>query len=152
MVEKIDKTLEEESYASRSELVRDALRGLFSEVGWMSNVGGMALAVVTINFNIEKRGTLDQIGRIEHRYEHLILTSLHNHMGNICLEVILTKGATEKIKELIERLKAVRGVEAVRTTVICASALHATGFCGMFHGAQLSAHARAHAHTHDKEV
>jgi len=118
MVERIDKIVDEEDYASRSELVRDALRGFFSEVGWLSKLGGMALAVVTITFNIERRGTLDEIGRIEHRYEHQILTSLHNHVGKTCLEVILTKGSTEKIKELIKLLKAVRGVEVVRTTVV----------------------------------
>ena len=118
MVEKIDKIVKEESYASRSELVRDALRGLFSEVGWMSRLGGRALAVVTMTFNIERRGTLDEIGRIEHKYEHQILTSLHNHMEKTCLEVIITKGSTEKIKELIKHLKAVRGVEVVRATVV----------------------------------
>lgn len=118
MIEKIDKIVKEENYASRSELVRDALRGLFSEVGWMSRLGGMALAVVSMTFNTERRGTLDEIGRIEHRYEHLILTSLHNHMGKTCLEIILTKGAPEKIKELIKNLKTVRGVEVVRATVV----------------------------------
>jgi CopG family nickel-responsive transcriptional regulator len=118
MVEKINTIVKEESYASRSELVRDALRGLFSEVGWTSKLGSTALAVVTMVFNIERRGTLDEIGRLEHRYEHLIGTSLHNHMGNTCLEVMVTKGAPEKIKELISRLKAVRGVEIVRATVV----------------------------------
>jgi CopG family nickel-responsive transcriptional regulator len=118
MIEKIDNIVKEENYASRSELVRDALRGFFSEVGWLSKLGGMALAVVAMTFNMERRGTLDEIGRIEHRYEHLILTSLHNHMGKTCLEIILTKGATEKIKELIKNLKAVRGVEVVRATVV----------------------------------
>jgi CopG family nickel-responsive transcriptional regulator len=118
MVEKIDTIVKEENYASRSELVRDALRGLFSEVGWTSKLGGTALAVVTMVFNIERRGTLDEIGHLEHRYEHLIGTSLHNHMGNTCLEVMVTKGAPEKIKELINRLKAVRGVEIVRATVV----------------------------------
>jgi len=118
MTEKIDKIIKEENYASRSELVRDALRGFFSEVDWMSRLGGMSLAVVTMTFNIERRGTLDEIGRIEHRYEHLILTSLHNHMEKTCLEIILTKGSTEKLKELIKLLKAVRGVEVVRATVV----------------------------------
>ena len=118
MIERIDEIMKEQNYASRSELVRDALRGLFSEVGWMAKLGGMALAVITMTFNMERRGTLDEIGRVEHRYEYLILTSLHNHMGKTCLEVILTKGATEKIKELIEGLKAVRGVEIVRATVV----------------------------------
>ena len=118
MIGKIDAILKQQSYASRSELVRDALRGLFSEVDWISRLGGMTLAVVTMTFNMERRGTLDEIGRIEHRHEHLILTSLHNHMGKTCLEVIITKGDTERIKELIKCLKAIRGVEIVKATVV----------------------------------
>lgn len=118
MVEKMDKIVADEGYASRSELVRDALRELFSEVGWMSKTGGISLAVVTMSFNMERRGTLEEVGRLEHAYEHLILTSMHNHMGNTCLEIILTKGLTEKIKELIKRLKMVRGVETVSATAV----------------------------------
>ncbi len=118
MIEKMDKIVAEEGYASRSELVRDALRELFSGVGWISKFGGVSLAVVTMIFSLEPRGTLDQIGRLEHRYEHLILTSMHSHMGKTCLEIILTKGSTERIKELIKGLKAIRGVETVRATVV----------------------------------
>ena len=114
----LEKAVSEMGYMSRSELVRDALRGLFSEVGWTSKLGSTALAVVTMVFNIERRGTLDEIGHLEHKYEHLMACSLHNHMGKTCLEVMVTKGAPEKIKELIKHLKAVRGVEIVRATVV----------------------------------
>lgn len=118
MISKIDEILRNENYASRSELVRDSLRGFFSEVGWTSRMDSLALAVITMTFNIERRGTLDEVGRVEHRYDYLILTSLHNHMGNTCLEVLLTKGSASKIKELINGLKGIRGVETVRPHVV----------------------------------
>lgn len=144
MLEKMERIIKEEGYAGRSELVRGALRQVFSEISWMRNLEGMSLAVITMTFNVAERGTLDQIGRIEHKYEHQIMTGLRNHMGDICFDVMITKGDTEKIKELIKRLRNVRGVETVRSTVVCASSLHATGSCGMFHTEQLSAHAKAH--------
>ncbi|UCE29361.1 MAG: CopG family ribbon-helix-helix protein [Candidatus Bathyarchaeota archaeon] len=118
MVKKMDRIIKEESYASRSELVRDALRGLFGEVSWKSRSEGVSLAVVTMSFNIEGKGTLNEVGRTEHRYEHLILTSLHNHMGKNCLEIILARGTAEDIKELIRQLRAIRGVETIRVTVV----------------------------------
>jgi CopG family nickel-responsive transcriptional regulator len=97
--------------------VRDALRTLFSEVEWTSRQAGTALAVVTMTFNLERRGVFEEINRLQHEYEDIIATVLHNHMSEACLEVILTRGDISRIRELAERLKAIRGIEVVRVTV-----------------------------------
>jgi len=117
MIEKLDGIVKEKQYASRSEIVRDALRTLFSEVEWTSRLTGTALAVVTMAFNVERRGVFEEISRLQHRYEDIISTTLHNHMRGSCLEVILTRGDIARIRELAERLKAIRGMEVVRVTV-----------------------------------
>jgi CopG family nickel-responsive transcriptional regulator len=117
MIEEINGTLREGHYASRSEIVREALRTLFSEAKWTSRLTGTALAVVTMTFNVERRGVFEEISRLQHRYEDVISTTLHNHMGGSCLEVILTRGDIARIRELAERLKAIRGIELVRVTV-----------------------------------
>ena len=117
MIEKLDGIVKERQYASRSEIVRDALRTLFSEVEWASRLTGTALAVVTMTFNMERRGVFEEISRLQHRYEDIISTTLHNHMRGSCLEVILTRGDIARIRELAERLKAIRGIEVVRVTV-----------------------------------
>ncbi len=117
MMERIDEMVREKHYASRSELVRDALRNLFSEVEWMSMLTGTALAVVTMTFDMERRGVFEEISRLQHKYEDVISTTMHNHLGRSCLEVILTRGDISKIKELARRLKVIRGIEVVKVTV-----------------------------------
>jgi len=117
MVEKIDRIVKEQRYASRSELVRDAVRSFFSEVDWASRLTGMALAVVTMTFNIERRGVFEEISRLQHKYENIISTTLHNHLGKSCLEVILTRGDINEIKRFTDNLKVIRGIEIVKITV-----------------------------------
>ena len=117
MIEKLNGIAKERHYASRSEIVREALRTLFSEVEWTSRLIGTALAVVTITFNVERRGVFEEISRLQHRYEDIVSTTLHNHMGGSCLEVILTRGDIARIRDLAERLKVIRGIDVVRVTV-----------------------------------
>jgi len=117
MVEKIDRIVKEQRYASRSELVRDAVRSFFSEADWASRLTGMALAVVTMTFNIERRGVFEEISRLQHKYENIISTTLHNHLGKSCLEVILTRGDINEIKRFTDNLKVIRGIEIVKITV-----------------------------------
>jgi len=117
MIEKLDGIVKERQYASRSEIVRDALRALFSDIEWSSRLTGTALAVVTMTFNVDRRGVFEEISQLQHRYEDIISTTLHNHMRGSCLEVVLTKGDIARIRELADGLKAVRGVEVVKVTV-----------------------------------
>lgn len=117
MIEKLNGMIKEMHYASRSEIVRDSLRSFFSEVEWASRLTGISLAVVTMTFNVERRGVFEEISRLQHRYEDIISTTLHNHMRGSCLEVILTRGDITRIRELAEKLKAIRGIELVRVTV-----------------------------------
>jgi len=117
MIEKLDGIVKERHYASRSEIVRDALRALFTEVEWTSRLTGTALAMVTMTFNVDRRGVFEEISRLQHEYEDIISTTMHNHMHGSCLEVVLTRGDITRIRELVERLKAIRGIEVVRVTV-----------------------------------
>jgi len=117
MIEELDRVIKEQHYASRSEIVRDSLRTLFNEALWSSRLAGTTLAVVTMTFNLERRGVFEEINRLQHEYEDIIATVLHNHLSGSCLEVILTRGDVSRIRELAERLKAIRGIEVVRVTV-----------------------------------
>ena len=117
MIQMISSVTGEMGYASRSELVRSALRHFFVEAEWVSKIKGRVLAVVTMTFNMEIRGTSEEVNRLEHKYEHLILTMIHNHAGKICLEVILAKGDLQETKNFAEELKVIRGVETVRIAV-----------------------------------
>ena len=82
-----------------------------------SKLAGAVLVVVIMTFNVERRGVFEEISRLQHRYEDIISTTLHNHMRGSCLEVILTRGDIARVRELAQRLKTIRGIEVVRVTV-----------------------------------
>jgi len=117
MIAKIDGAIKEMGYASRSEFVRDALRKFLIEAEWISKLAGNVLAVVTMTFNRERRGVSEDINRVQHKYENIVLTTIHNHLGRTCLEVILTRGNVDRIREFAEKLRVMKGVETVKVAV-----------------------------------
>lgn len=114
MIAKINGAIKEMGYASRSEFVRDALRKFLIEAEWISK---LARAVVTMTFNRERRGVSEDINRVQHKYENIVLTTIHNHLGRTCLEVILTRGNIDRIREFAEKLRVMKGVETVKVAV-----------------------------------
>jgi len=117
MVKGIDEIIEKRGYTSRSELVRSALRDFLVETEWMSQLTGHTLAVVTTAFDTESKGVSDEVNWLQHRYENLILTTIHSHMGSTCLEVILLRGEIREIRKFAEELKDLRGVRKAKVTV-----------------------------------
>ncbi len=120
IVAKMDSLIKEMGYASRSELVRNALRSFFNEAEW-TKLTGRILAVVTIVLDAERRGGSEEVNRLQHRYGDLILTTIHNHLGSNCLEVVLTAGDVNRTKKFVEELKVVRGIETVKVAVALAN-------------------------------
>jgi CopG family nickel-responsive transcriptional regulator len=114
LIIRIDKMITEKGYATKSEVVRDALRSYFAELDWELSLEGEILAVVAISFRTDRKGIFDVINLLAHRYEEIIATTVHHHLGRSCLEVVLARGAASMIRDFVEELRAVRGIESVR--------------------------------------
>jgi CopG family nickel-responsive transcriptional regulator len=66
---------------------------------------------ITIVFNHHKRDLLDKITDIQHASHGLIISSQHIHLDHDnCLEIIAVKGKYLKVKDLADKLNAVKGV------------------------------------------
>ena len=115
---KVDSMIEDRGYASRSEFIRDSLRSFLQELEWASEASGTVLGVVFTTYNTSRRGISDEITRLQHREEDIILTTMHNHMGKSCMELILAKGEVPRIKKLSEELRVIRGMESVKVNII----------------------------------
>jgi CopG family nickel-responsive transcriptional regulator len=118
MMEEIHRLVEKKKYTSRSELVREALRSFFSEEEWRSRLVGESLVVVTVTYHADQRGVNDKLNQVQHKKEELILATLHGHLRHRCVEVILTRGEKEEIRDLVEALQVIRGVEIVKITPV----------------------------------
>ncbi|MBN2250772.1 MAG: nickel-responsive transcriptional regulator NikR [Candidatus Altiarchaeota archaeon] len=108
-----DQKIREKGYCGRSEALRELVRDYVSAEEWEHGIGKRSIAVVSIIYG--KRSSKDIVSDIQHEYGSLFRTTLHTHLddGN-CLEVLIASGNGRRIKELIKRIRTVRGVKQVK--------------------------------------
>ncbi len=107
---KFDEYIRNKNYKNRSEAIRDLIRAEFVKESFETNkeVAG----VISIVYNHHKRELVDKIIDVQHDYQDIIVASQHIHLDHDnCLEVIITRGKTKRIKELSSKLQSTKGVK-----------------------------------------
>ena len=112
--DQVEKILDEGRYSSRSELVRDALRNYITDADVMTNIDGKVLGVLSITYSLEGRNTTNAILRLQHAFADIILSTTHIHMDHTCMEAIIVKGTVDKVRQLVDKTKATRGILGVK--------------------------------------
>jgi CopG family nickel-responsive transcriptional regulator len=119
LLEKFDDIITMRGYSSRSEGIRDAIRSYITHYQWMSDVKGERQGVITMTYDHDQRGLLQNILDIQHEYMTTIQATVHSHVTHDrCLEVILLRGEGTELKSVAERLMSQKGVESVKLTTI----------------------------------
>jgi CopG family transcriptional regulator, nickel-responsive regulator len=136
LLKEID-ALTEERDCTRSELFRDLSR---AEVGRAKVKKGVAaVAALTIVYDHHVRDLGNKLTEMQHELGDGVRSSLHVHLTHdLCLEVIVMQGRSDRLQALSERILAMRGVKQGGLEIIASPA---DG-----HG---HAHEHAHAHDHD---
>ncbi|MCW4044013.1 MAG: nickel-responsive transcriptional regulator NikR [Candidatus Bathyarchaeota archaeon] len=117
LLEKVDSHMQEQGFANRSEIIRQALRAYLSESRKLSELQGKLAATITIIYKSESR--TEQIIGIQHAYSSVIATFLHIHVEqDYCIEIIVAKGEAKTIKALITALKANKQISEVKVTTL----------------------------------
>ncbi|NPE27586.1 nickel-responsive transcriptional regulator NikR [Methanococcoides sp. SA1] len=115
LLNKFDSIIEGRGYSSRSEGIRDSIRNYINQYEWMSDIRGRRVGTITVIYDHTKRGLSNAVADIQHDYSDLIKSSVHIHLDHDnCLEVIIFDGEGELIKEMDERLMALKGVKYVK--------------------------------------
>jgi len=110
LLEDFDRLIARKKYSNRSEAIRDMIRDSFVEEEWEKNeeVAG----AISIVYDHHKRELMDLIVDIQHEYHDMIVASQHAHLDHHnCLEVVIVKGKSDRIKALSDKLRAVKGVK-----------------------------------------
>ncbi len=116
---KFDEIIKKRGYSSRSEGIRDAIRSYISYHEWMDGIKGHRIGTVTVVYDHNKRGLSNDLADIQHRYSHLIKSSVHIHIDHDnCFEVIVLDGDGEKIKGFDEAIMALKGVKFSKLTTV----------------------------------
>ena len=118
LLRELDKAVTTMGYTSRSKAIHDSVRAFVNEQKWLEDIEGNKVGSITMVYNHEMRELESDLTDTQHQFESVICASMHVHISKEkCLETIAIKGSAEKIKRLVERLRARRGVEEVRLNI-----------------------------------
>lgn len=113
----LDRILGEEWYASRSEVVRQALRRYIAEYKELENIRGNIIATITALY--EKKDKSEELTQLQHEFGDVMTTYLHSHLTEkSCLEVMVVKGSSKRVKDMIDGLKANRHVRQLKFSIM----------------------------------
>ena len=117
LAEELDGLVEAKSAASRSALVADLVREAVVE--HRSRRGKQEIAgTITLVYDHHARNLQAKLTDIQHDSEGLIVSVMHVHLSHHdCLEVLVVRGAADKVRGLADKLAAVRGVKHGKLTI-----------------------------------
>ncbi len=103
LLKDIDSLQEKLNFKGRSEVIRVALRLLIDDHKNKCELQGEIDAILLV-VHQEKD---EDVNKIKHDYQSLILTQVHNHLKNHeCLDMFVLRGESKKIKDLYDELLA----------------------------------------------
>ena len=117
LLDKVDQYIQQQGFANRSEVIRQALRFYMSESRRLEELQGRITTTITLIYQREaKRG---QITDLQHNYSNAVQTFLHTHIeADSCIEIIVAKGDAQTIRSLIQALKSNKQISEVKVTIL----------------------------------
>ena len=110
LITRFDQLIKQKQYPNRSEAIRDLIRKMLIEEEIQSDQE--VLGVLHLLYDHHQRELSDRLTDIQHDHHNLIISSTHVHLDHDnCLEVILLKGRAGQIKQIADRLIAIKGVK-----------------------------------------
>ena len=119
LVRDFDGAWQSMGYENRSKAVHDAFRGFISENKWSREANAEIAGAIVLLYYPDKPGLLNWIVEAQHRFEDVVVSSMHIHLtGNKCLEIIAVRGKVDRIKGLSLELMTKKGVKQLKFTPI----------------------------------
>ena len=117
LLEELDDVLGKEHSATRSEVIRQAVRNYLSEYNKLDKIKGNVIATITVLY--EKTEKNEELFQVQHEFGDMITAYLHSHLTKAnCLEVLVVKGSSQRLKNLVDALKANKPVRQIKFSVM----------------------------------
>ena len=113
----LDRLVAEKGAASRSALVADLVRA--EVVEHRARRGKQEIAgTITLVYDHHARNLQAKLTDIQHGAEGLIVSVMHVHLTHHdCLETLVVRGPADQVRQLADKLAAVRGVKHAKLTI-----------------------------------
>lgn len=117
LLEELDTILGEDRGANRSEVVRQAVRMYLTQYNELEKINGKIIATITVLY--EKAEENKELFKLQHEFDDMITAYLHAHLSETsCLEVMVVKGDSERLRSLIDGLKANKPVKQIKFSIM----------------------------------
>lgn len=111
LLERFDSLVKSKGYDSRSEAIRDLIRKALIELD-IDEGNSEVIGTLTYIYDHHRVNANDKLMDLQHAHHKEILFTTHVHMDHdMCLEVLIVKGPTEKVRGLADNIKAIKGVD-----------------------------------------
>jgi CopG family transcriptional regulator, nickel-responsive regulator len=111
LAEEFDRLIHARGYQNRSEAMRDILRQHIEQQRLRAEQAPTCVANISYVYSHHERMLADRVVDLQHHYHDLTIASMHAHLDHDqCIESLLLKGPTERVRACADRLMAERGV------------------------------------------
>lgn len=107
----LDALAAERGYPSRSEVLRDLVRAELVARQW-EDPRAEVVGTVTIVYAHESHDLAHTLADLQHCHHQEIVCNTHVHLNEAnCLEVVIVRGASKRVREIADTLISTRGVK-----------------------------------------
>lgn len=115
LLDKFDEFTKERGYFSRSEAFRDAVRNLLSETEIAKLSDEKVAATIMTTCDYARKDVDLKISGMRHEFDDVVIENVHRHIdGKYCVEIFIAEGSSDRILNLINRLRGMHGIQQVR--------------------------------------
>jgi CopG family nickel-responsive transcriptional regulator len=135
-----DSFMKRKGYESRSEAIRDLLRGEIGRDGVQAGTARECVGALSYVFNHHERRLASRLAAMHHDHHDVTVSAMHAHLDHDnCIETVILRGPTEVVTQFAESVIAEKGVRHGKFNAIPLE----TDAHSHSHG-----HGRGHKHTH----
>lgn len=117
LLKKFDVLCDEQSYQTRSEAIRDLIRNTLVRQEWETGDREI-VGTLSMVYDHHQSHLAQRLTELQHEDHDLILSSLHLHLDHDnCFEVLVLKGAADRIRNLGQKLISTKGVKHGKLTL-----------------------------------
>ncbi len=117
LLKKFDSLNERRGYTNRSEAFRDLIRDALVQ-DRAAAPEAEVVGTLTLVYDHHVRMLQERLTQMQHEHHHEIISTLHVHLDHHhCLEVLVLRGRSARVRQIADRLLATKGVQHGRLTL-----------------------------------
>lgn len=110
LLEELDKKVDAQGYASRSEFTRDLIREKMVKDDWHEDYNDV-IGVLAMIYTHHQNDLVQKILEIQHDAKIEIMCNTHVHISHEnCLETIMIRGKVVELKDFAQKIAGLKGV------------------------------------------